>query len=88
MATPLWFKIDKPATPGDISKPHSFDRHISLVNFWFDLFSIPVPVQITHNQDSLTSTIQTEEKLDYKNMVNTNRKILVILLNFIASISP
>ena len=70
LQTPLWFKINKPDTPADKNHPHSFDRHMSLINFWFDVFSMPVPVNVV-NQANLGSTVQTEDKLDYKNMVHT-----------------
>ncbi len=70
LQTPLWFKINKPDTPADKNHPHSFDRHMSLVNFWFDVFSMPVPVNVV-NQANLGSTVETEDKLDYKNMVQT-----------------
>ena len=69
LQTPLWFKIHKPDTPVDTNHPHSFDRHMSLINFWFDVFSMPVPVNVV-NQANLGSTVQTEDKLDYKNMVH------------------
>jgi hypothetical protein len=67
MKTPIWFHIDKPKTPADINLPHSFDRHVNLISFWFDLFSTSVPTDIKNN--NLNMTVQTEEKLDYKNMV-------------------
>jgi hypothetical protein len=70
LQTPLWFKINKPDTPADKNHPHSFDRHMSLINFWFDVFSMPVPVNVV-NQANLGSTVETEDKLDYKNMVQT-----------------
>ena len=68
LSTPLWFKIDKPATPFDIAEPHSFDRHTHLIDFWFDVFATSVPVNVQNGQN-LKATVQTEEKLDYKNML-------------------
>jgi hypothetical protein len=57
-------------TPADISKPHAFDRHSHLINFWFVLFSITMPALPNLIGNSSNNTLnQSEEKLDYKTMV-------------------
>jgi hypothetical protein len=64
---PLWFKIEKPQTPPDPMKPHSFDRHMHLINFWFDLFSVAMPS--LPNLTGQTKTEIDDNQLDYKTMV-------------------
>ncbi len=86
--TPLWFKIEKPNTPPEISKPHAFDRHLHLINFWFDLFSNQMPT--LPNLTGLSNVNhQIEERLDYKTMVNILNQFLksfsiyyIIILKF------
>lgn len=58
--TPLWFTIERPPTPTDISQPKPYDRFANLLEFWFELFSEPY-----------SDNLDTEELLiDYRNMVN------------------
>lgn len=40
MRSHLWFNMDTPTTPTDITQPKSFDRYSALLSFWFKLFSI------------------------------------------------
>ena len=56
--TPLWFRIDRPPTPVDVTLPAPYDRMEHLLEFWFELFATPIQ---SDNDDSLM--------LDYKNMV-------------------
>ncbi len=42
MKVPLWFSIDKPKTPEELSQPQSYDRFFHLLEFWFELFSAPI----------------------------------------------
>lgn len=70
---PLWFKLDKPATPIERTQPHSFDRHMHLINFWFELFSSSAPTLpnlLLGEASTTNSSSQNEDRLYYKNMVN------------------
>ncbi|CAM5999971.1 unnamed protein product, partial [Sphagnum balticum] len=66
---PLWFTLEKPSTPVDITKPHSYDRHANLVTFWFSLFAVNVPTlpDLTGQKSSIAGPVV--QKLDYKSML-------------------
>jgi hypothetical protein len=55
-------------TPPEPTQPHAYDRHINLINFWFDLFSSPTPTLPNLTGTTLLST-QSEDRLDYKTML-------------------
>jgi hypothetical protein len=69
MKIPVWFTLDKPSTPVDITKPHSYDRHANLLTFWFNLFALNVPTlpDLTGKGSSIAGPIV--QKLDYKSML-------------------
>jgi hypothetical protein len=39
MRSCLWFNMNTPKTPTDITQPKAFDRYNALLSFWFKLFS-------------------------------------------------
>ena len=73
LQVPLWFKIDKPTTPADVTQPHAFDRHIHLINFWYELFSSITPS--LPNLSGRSVKTPSDSRLDYKTMVKNNSKI-------------